>query len=228
MSKPLIVLRPEPGQTATLVAAFKRGLKAVGMPLCTVSPVEWKAPAKPFDGVLLGSANAIRHAGPELDKIVHLPVLCVGEATARLARDAGMTVELAGSGGLQAVIDQLDSDPRRLLRLAGEVHLPLDTPETLAIDTCITYRTHYVPLSERQAKLLANGANVLLHSGEMAEHFGAQCDARGLNRGLFDCTAMAPRIADRAGEGWGSVIVADDPSDASLLAAARALCDKAQ
>ena len=89
MTLPLVVLRPEPGQTATLVAAHRAGLKALGMPLCAIEPVAWEAPARPFDGLLLGSANAVRHGGTELDKVAHLPALCVGATTAKVARGAG-------------------------------------------------------------------------------------------------------------------------------------------
>ena len=226
MSRPLVVLRPEPGLTSTLVAAFGLGLKATGMPLCTVSAAPWKAPAEQFDGILLGSANAIRHAGAELEKVTHLPVLCVGEATARLARDAGMSVERTGSGGLQSVLHQIDGETRHLLRLAGETHLPLKVPASVTVETCITYRAHYHSLSDPQVSLLRDGATVLLHSGEMAEHFASQCDAAALDRAAFDCIAMAPRIAERAGAGWHSMTVAQHPDDASLLAAARELCDK--
>ena len=226
MSKPVIVLRPEPGQTETLVAAFQSGLEASGMPLCSISPVDWKAPAKPYDGVLVGSANALRHAGKELEKITHLPVIAVGEATARLAQDAGMELELVGKGGLQTVLGTLPSIQRNLLRLAGEVHLPLDALGKVSIDTVITYRTDYRRLSSKQVAFLAQGAVVLLHSGEMAAHFARECDANKLDRHSFDCIAMAPRIAERAGEGWGSLTIAEGASDASLLAATQALCEK--
>ncbi len=226
MSKPVVVLRPEPGQTATLVAAFQRGIQARGMPLCVVSPVPWDAPAQPYDGVMVGSANALRHAGDELEKITHLPVLAVGEVTARLALDAGMEVEETGSGGLQSVLDGLPPIKRHLLRLAGETHLDITPPPHVTIDTAITYRTDYRPLTKAQSEFLAGGATILLHSGEMATHFADQCDANALDRNTFDLLAMAPRIAERAGSGWGSLTVADGTSDAALLAATQALCEK--
>ncbi|GAA4042291.1 uroporphyrinogen-III synthase [Parerythrobacter jejuensis] len=224
MSVPIFVLRPEPGLTATLVAAFEAGLKAKGMALSSVEPVTWSAPAKPFDGLLIGSANAVRHAGKELDKVSHLPVLAVGATTAKLAQEAGLQVEHVGSGGLQDLIDTLPGEPRHLLRLAGEVHVALDVPAHLTLDSCVVYRVQYRRLSADQAGLLSGGAIVLLHSGEAGRHFAEECTRLGVDRSRVDIAAMAPRILENIGDGWRSVHVADGPSDAALLDLAGNLC----
>lgn len=214
MTKPVFVLRPEPGLTATLVAAFERGITAKGMPLAKVEPVPWKAPAEPFDALLIGSANVFRHGGKELDKLHHLPVLAVGQTTAQAGREAGFAVARAGEGGLQTL---LADAPERLLRLAGEAHVPLDLPAETVVETRIVYAARYVPMTPAQARLLGDGAAVLLHSGEMAQHFSEQCDALGVERGRLAIVALAPRIAELAGGGWHRVHVASARTDAAML-----------
>lgn len=228
MSLPVFVLRPEPGLTSTLVAAFERGLAARGMPLAQVEPVAWKAPAEPFDAILIGSGNAIRHGGAELDKVRHLPVYAVGEATAQTAREAGMTLELVGQGGLQALLDSLDDTPRRLLRLAGETRLPLYSPSSTTIVTVITYAAKFLSLGAAQARMLGRGGVVMLHSGEMARHFALQCETLGVDKGQLVIAAMAPRIAEMAGAGWHSVHIAPARNDASLLEMTAGLCQTQQ
>jgi uroporphyrinogen-III synthase len=101
----ILVLRPEPGASATLRRAHERGLHAVAVPLFEIEPVAWDAPeAGGFDGLLLTSANAVRSAGEQLEELRGLPVYAVGEATAGAAREAGF--EVASTG---------DTDIRRLL-----------------------------------------------------------------------------------------------------------------
>ena len=85
----LLVLRPEPGASATVKRARERGLEAVAAPLFEVEPLTWQAPdVDAFDGLLLTSANAVRHGGDELLKLRGLEVYAVGEATADAAASA--------------------------------------------------------------------------------------------------------------------------------------------
>ena len=94
----VLVLRPEPGATATLRRARERGLEAEAVPLFEVEPVEWSVPdPSDFDALLLTSANAVRHGGPGLQALRELPVHAVGEATARAAREAGFAVATIGA-----------------------------------------------------------------------------------------------------------------------------------
>ena len=73
--KPLIILRPEPGASRTAARAQALGVQVIQMPLFAVVPIEWQAPdPKELDGLVLTSANAVRHAGEELQKLKGLPV----------------------------------------------------------------------------------------------------------------------------------------------------------
>lgn len=219
----MFVLRPEPGLTESLISAFERGIAARGMPLAKVEPLAWKAPAEPFDALLAGSANVFRHGGKELEKIRHLPVHAVGEATAQAAREAGFAVAHIGEGGLQSLL--IDA-PRRLLRLAGEAHVELDSPPGTTIVTQVVYAVRYLALTPAQADLIQQDGIVLLHSGEMARHFGEQCETLGVDRARITLITLAPRIGSLAGEGWRSVHIAAGRTDAALLDSVAELCQK--
>src|SRR5688572_25017235 len=97
--KPLVVLRAEPAASTTAARASAMGLEVRIVPLFEVAPVEWSAPkASRFDGLVLTSANAVRHGGPQLAALKRLPVHAVGAATAAAAREAGFTIASIGGG----------------------------------------------------------------------------------------------------------------------------------
>lgn len=226
MSLHLLALRPEPGLTATLEKARAGGLPITGCALSEIRAVAWDCPDPArYDGLLIGSANAILHGGEHLARLADKPVYAVGEATADAARAAGFAVAMTGSGGLQGVLEAI-SGPRHLLRIAGEEHVPLAPPAGVSFDTVIAYRSVTLPL-DPAASLLAEGkALVLLHSAANARHFAAECDRLGLARGTIALAALGPRIAAAAGEGWGAVHTAARPDEVALLALAGDLCQK--
>jgi uroporphyrinogen-III synthase len=67
MSGPIFAIRPEPGCSATVEAGRRLGLTIEGRPLFAIRALAWDPPeAEHIDGLLLGSANAVRHAGAGL------------------------------------------------------------------------------------------------------------------------------------------------------------------
>lgn len=221
----LIVIRPEPGCSATVAAARALGLAAEGWPLFTVEPKDWELPDPAhFDALLIGSANALRHGGPGLAALAALPAYCVGAATAEAARAAGFAVAATGQGGLQPMLGQLAPTHRRLLRLAGRERVELTLPPGVSLTECVVYASNPQPLP---AQLEPEGAVVALHSAEAARHFAAECDHAGLSRACIALATIGPRVTAAAGSGWASVVTADSADDAALLAQARALCQDA-
>lgn len=224
MTRPLIVLRPEPGLGETLALARAMGLPAIGAPLFAIEPVEWSAPDPAgFDAILAGSANAFRYGGGQLARLAGLPVHAVGDSTAQAARTAGFTVTSTGTGGLQPVLDSLPSG-LRLLRLAGEWRVPLRAPAGIAIDERVVYRAAPLPLAAEAAGALGEGAVAVIHSGEAARWFADECVRLGIDRARVSLAVLAPRIAEAAGEGWRLVAIAPRTSDAALLAMAADMC----
>lgn len=225
MKLPLVAIRPEPGLSATLSRARDMGLAVTGHPLSAAMPCAWDLPENPeFDGLLVGSANVLRHGGEQLDRLRHLPVYAVGGATAQAARDAGFVVAAEGQGGLQQILDGLDQTPRHLLRLSGQAHVPLNIPPHIQLTEIVTYSIQHIAIEPELAEVLTDGACVLLHSAGAAEHLGQEVDRLNIARSKINLAALGPRIAAAAGTGWGKVESAIVPSDSHLLALARDMC----
>ena len=230
MNLPLIVIRPEPGCAETVAAARALGLEALGFPLFLVGPLAWTPPPPDsIDALLIGSANAIRHAGPALAAYRGMPCYAVGARTARAAREAGLAVVATGNGGLAKLLDGLAPGHRRLLRLAGAERIALTMPADVAMTERVVYASQPVPMSGTLALLLHThalpGVVVALHSAEAARHFSAECARLELPRHRLRIAALGPRIAGALPlKGWDTVAAAQAPDDNALLALAARMC----
>jgi uroporphyrinogen-III synthase len=223
----LLVLRPEPGCQATLMAARELGMAAEGYPLSRIVPVAWNAPDPAMiDGLLIGSANVFLHGGAVLAALRDKPCYVVGKATAEAARAAGFAVAMQGEGGLQKVLDSIAA-PAHLLRIAGEERIALDAPRGVTITTRIAYRSEALPLDPALPVLARGGVVALLHSAAAARHFSSECHRLDVDISKITLGALGPRIADAAGAGWRAVHTAAAPNDAALLELARDICNDA-
>ena len=208
----------------TVQSGNDAGLVVEPFPLFEIAAVDWSLPDGPFDGLLIGSANALRLGGPNLERLAGTPVYAVGEITAGAAWERGFRTAAIGGGGLQSVLDDLAGRRLRLLRIAGEAHVPLNSPAGIEIVTVVAYRARPKPLPPALAKSLGAGCVVMLHSAEAARHFAAEVDRLGLPRTAIALAALAPRIAEAAGAGWGAARASRQPNDPALLALAREMC----
>ena len=225
MSRPLALLRPEPGWSASAAAARALGLAVVGHPLLEAEALAWEKPDGEFDALLIGSGAVFRHGGRQLADYRDLPVHAVGEATAAEARGAGFTVTWLGTGGLQALLDNAAREPVRYLRLGGEERVELRPGQGQIIVERSVYRMRPHALGEQFVLSLEHGEPlVALHSAAAARFFSAEIDRLGIARGRLFLLALGPRVAKAAGLGWAALHVADSPTDAALLAKAAALC----
>jgi uroporphyrinogen-III synthase len=227
VSRKLIILRPQPGLDETLQLAQDAGLEAYGMALAEIRPRAWSAPEpSKFDGLLLGSANAIRHGGPELARLAGLPAWCMGEATAAAVREAGLEVAATAKGGIQQLLDDLAGRELHLLRLAGADHVALAAPDGISIETRIAYAQELLELQPELAEILP-GSVVMLHSAVMAEHFASECDRLGLDRSRTALACIGSRVEEAAGTGWQERRSASMPDGNALLALAQDMCQTA-
>jgi len=211
--KPLLILRPEPGNSATAARARALGLSPVQCPLFQIEPLPWAAPdPAQFDGLLLTSANALRHGGAELARLAALDVLAVGQATADAARAAGFRVVMTGDGGADALLESVPGD-RRLLHLAGADHHRAGTRHS--VETLAVYRA--APLSPH---IPAGELVALVHSPRA----GARLAEIAPSRWPIAIGAISAAAAAACGEGWGALDWPAKPNDADLLALAARLC----
>lgn len=209
--RPLVILRPEPGASATVAAALERGLPARAIPLFAVTPVAWSvADPAAFDAIVATSANAFRHGGPGLGALTRLSVHAVGEATAAAARSAGFRVAAVGNGGRA----DLALPPGRLLHLAGEDHLPLAGD----VETCVVYASR--PIEPPPLLPDLAGAVVAVHSPRA----GTRLAELVATRGQSTIAAISVEAARACGAGWEQVALARQPREAALLALAEELC----
>ena len=216
----LLVLRPEPGATATRAAARALGLTAVAAPLFEVRPLDWTPPAAPPQAVLMTSAQAARLGGEGLAALRDRPLYAVGEATAAAAHAAGFTRVVVGEAGVDAIVARAEADGvRRLLHLAGREHrAPTGTAVTL--ERRLVYAAEAVSALPEAARAALPDAIALLHSPRAAALFASLVDPRAIR-----IAAISPATRAAAGEGWRAVAIAEQPGDASLLAAAAKLCN---
>lgn len=218
----LFVLRPEPAARATIERARALGLDPVALPLFTIQPIAWTPPeASAFDGLLLTSVNALRHAGAVLQAVRGLKAYAVGEATAAAAREAGFDIAVTGAAGVERLLGSVAPD-LKLLHLCGGDRVSPDARQN--ITAIPVYRASEIPAPERIGDIA--GATAAVHSPRAAKRLAALVDAAGVDRATVRIAAISPAAAAAAGEGWEQCEAATRPDDAALLAVAARLCDK--
>lgn len=220
MTHRIAVLRPEPGNAATVARVTAAGWQAIALPLFAVRALTWTAPDPlDFDAVLFTSANAARHGGAELVRLTHLPAFAVGENTARAARAAGFDVTTSGSGDAAAIVAQARARGHgRLLHLGGRER-SIDVPGAIAV-----YASEPVPVASAEIARLA-GSVVLLHSARAASRLIELVDSAGMARSALALVTISPAVAQAAGNGWRVLATATTPRDDAMIAVAGSLVD---
>lgn len=212
MSK-VVILRPEPGASASLARAEAAGIDAVSIPLFEVGPVDWTAPDPAgFDALLLTSANAVRHGGSELGKLSGLPVFCVGAATAATAQGAGLVVAGTGTGDAMSLATQIP-DGMRLLHLTGRNHRAIPGVTEIAVYDSAA-------IDPPPSLEVLNGGVAMVHSARA----GARLAELVEQRGSIAVAAFSPAAAAACGTGWRRIEAIAAPADGALLELAAALC----
>ncbi len=222
MTRPVLILRPQPGASETLARAQARGLDAHAFPLFDVHPLEWRSPdPASVDAIILTSANAARHFGDMQRAFARHPVFAVGPATAKAALAAGFEDVTVGDDDAAALAGLILATPHRhLLHVTGEVHRALVVPGA-DIQKRIAYQMRPIDAGPAFQNVLDADPVVLLHSSMAAERFAAQVsDRKGIS-----IVAISPRTAAAAGAGWRDVEVANHISDDEMLELAARLCE---
>lgn len=215
----LVILRPEPGASATLDRARAMGLDTLAMPLFEVEPVGWEIPEPGgFDGLLLTSANAVRQAGPGLERLRALPAYAVGETTAAAALEAGFAVAASGDGGVGRLLESLPAR-LRLLHLCGEHRTLAEASQK--ITPLPVYRSAELPMPADFERI--EGQVAAVHSPRAGLRLAEL--AGSIDRSTVRIAAISAAAAAAAGPGWERCEAAAEPDEAALLALAARLCD---
>lgn len=214
MTRPVLVLRPQPGADATGARARAMGLEPVIAPLFGIVPREWEWPGS-AEALLVTSANAARMIGAGPDRT--LLVYVVGKATAAALRERGFERLIVGDAGVAELVERAASDGvRHLLHLTGEHRTEFD-PGSVRIDTCTIYASEEVAPKPEFYQALERGAVAMLHSPRAARRF-AQLAGAG-----HPVAALSRAVLAAAGP-WTVSALAEQPTDDALLAAAARLC----
>jgi uroporphyrinogen-III synthase len=215
MTRPILVLRPQPGADATAGRARDRGLEAIVAPLFRIVHKPWLWP-EAADALLVTSANAARCIDARPDR--RLPVYAVGEATALALRAEGFTDIRTGASGVEEIVRRAAAEgTRALLHLCGEDRTSFN-PGLMRIEQRVVYAAEPIQPDPAFAEALRKGAVALLHSVRAARRF------RELAGTGHRIAAISAAVLDAAGSGWAAAGVADRPQDDALLAAAARLC----
>ena len=209
----VLILRPEPGNAATVAAVTAMGLEPVAVPLFEVVPVDWDAPdPAAFDSVAMTSANAARHGGAQLARYTHLPLIAVGEATAKAAKAVGFSDVTSGDGNA-GDLAVLFEEALSILHLTGTDHRPI--PGDAKVTVVPVYETRALPPAVPPAADIA-----LIHSPRAGARFAALVPDRATTRII----AISPAAAAACGPGWAAVHIADAPREHAMLASLAQLC----
>jgi uroporphyrinogen-III synthase len=232
LSLRVLITRSDPDPIAARVRA--RGGEPILAPVLNIRD---RAADVGLDGVqalLFTSANGVR-AFARQTHIRTTPALCVGDATAQTARDAGFGDVRSADGDAQSLVHHA---ARTLSRNAGlVVHVSgadVSTDLAAALAECgfsterrIFYEAVAAATLPRNvvARLEAKPPAldlVLLHSRRAAQTFCtlARAAAPGAT-GQLVAACLSPGVAEAARESrWRRVIVASAPREEALLAAA--------
>lgn len=222
MSRPIAVLRPEPGNRVTAAAIEAAGRRAIRLPLFETRSMAWDTPDPArFDALILTSANAVRHGGSGLARLLDLPVHAVGQTTAEAARRAGFAVVGTGTDDAAALVAAAErAGVRRALLLAGRERM-LDAGGIVA-EALTVYASEALPVPGDAAERLL-GSVALVQSARAGARL-AEIVAPA-ERSTIAIVAISARAADAAGGGWEKMVVARAPSPATVIDAALTLAD---
>lgn len=228
-----LVTRPKDDSVPLCDALCRRGLDVLVEPLLDIVPVQGASvDATGMQAILATSANGVRalaRAWPGRD----LPVLAVGDASARMARDLGFArVESAG-GDAHALVDlvcrRLRPVDGGLLHAAGTVTAG-DLSARL-VDAGFVVRRQ-VLYQARPARTAGPGLCRALAAGrlDLALFFSPRTAAtfvrlvddirQGDDVGTMVAYALSATVArELESLSWAAIRVAGEPNQASLLAA---------
>jgi uroporphyrinogen-III synthase len=218
----LLIVRPEPGASASAERARQLGLDPVVAPLFRITPLSWGAPdASGFDALLLTSANAARHAGPALAAFKHLPCYAVGETSAEAAHEAGFADVRAGSGDGAASVAMMEQDGvERAFHPCGRDRAGLGDTRIEIVHQPVYAADAAGALPGHARTALDEGALLLVHSPRA----GALLAGLVPDKSKTALAAISAAAAQAAGSGWRSVSIAGSPRDEALLELAAKLC----
>ena len=227
----VLVTRPEDDAEPLMAELKARGIDAVLAPLLTINFINGSLlDLSGVQALLMSSANGVRAFAGRSGKRT-LPLVAVGDATARAAKDLGF-----------GDVDSATGDVNDLARLATEKFDPKDGALLHPAGTNVAgdlarqlrkagfnYRREVLYEAETGERLpvvacegLRNGDfdGVLIYSPRTGRTFKRLAEAEGLGNGLASVRAycLSKNVANAiSGLAWSSILTADRPEQVALL-----------
>jgi uroporphyrinogen-III synthase len=225
----VLITRPEPGASDTATRIASMGLLPIVAPVLEIRPAPVRPPRGRIAAILLASGNAV----DPLPAALHgLPVLTVGSATARRARQAGFTDVASADGdatALAALVRARFAPHDGTLLLAAGLGQSLALAATLRragyrVARRVVYAAVPVATLPDPARVALSGEQtltVLFFSAETARHFTRLVRAAGLTGMLRNREAITigqPAVMALRETQWARVRVASRPTQNEMLA----------
>ncbi len=225
----VLVTRPEPGSEETAARLRARGLAPVLAPALVLEARPFAAPRA--QAILITSRAAARALRP-----APLPLLAVGDASAKAAREAGFTDVTAAAGTAtdlaRLAAERLRPEAGPLLLAVGEGYALDLAADLRARGFRVTRRIAYhaapaltLPEASRAALSAGGITSILFHSPRSAACAITLLQAAGHAAALagMEAFAISQRVADAAAAAiaplsFRAVHVAARPSEDALLA----------
>lgn len=228
----LLLTRPEPGASATMVRLLELGHQVVSDPMLQIVPTGRPVPRGSFDALAFTSLNAVRMLATHetAADLFALPTFAVGHRTAAEAQAAGFrnVIDCAGDVGSLARTLALHLPPgARVLHAAGEDRAgnmaAAIAGRAISVDVCVLYRA--VPASDlspeaRDALSMGELGGALHYSPRTAAALLAAVEKAGLMDALRQLRhfCLSAAVAAPLTAAGLSARASERPEEASLLA----------
>ncbi len=228
----LLITRPDEDARPLAAALAGKGIETMIQPMMTVTDTD--APDPDLTGVqalLITSANGIRAFARRNDSR-GIPVLAVGDVSARTARELGFATVESARGNVETlaalVRGELMPEDGALLHVAGTT-VAGNLSGALGnagfdVRSAVLYEARAIDnLGEETVGALNRGAldGVLLFSPRTGVLFEGLVREAGLADRLVPLTAycLSPKVADKVRDlPWADVVLAAEPNQDALLA----------
>lgn len=226
----VIITRPEADAIRTARKVADLGFVPVIAPLAQVRLHQPTIPARTFDGIIITSRHALQAiSGPYLATHRATPVYCVGQATSKMAKQAGFQAitSAATVEDLIGLVIGHAAPEQSWLYLAGEPRknaIELELSDKVRLEVCISYHIEeldYFP-DDALAKL-TDQHPVWLHYSDKSAERAARLITRSPKASLF-VTARHLVLSASIGQtvknmGGSDITVAQRPDQSAMLAA---------
>lgn len=223
MKPRILITRPEPGAARTAERLQRIGFEPVVVPLARIERLAFEFPESEFDGLVVTSAQALN--GGDFSQLSSLPVIAVGEMTAKAARKAGFSSIVTANGSVESVAECAVLKFKRgarLLYLCGTVRRSeletLLSGAGLMVKVIETYSAAPVEYSEAALVEMLGSQPfdaVVLMSAVAAELFRGLAAMPQFQNALLIC--FSPRIAEAAKAAGSSIAVTQEATEESLV-----------